>query len=111
MGWIWANAESGSFDYARVMNYWLAGGGSARANVVFTNIARSNPGRSSFTSAYSFLGKISYVTADGTSVEAFEPERRSATVVDVASAISAIASGGMGSSAEKAYAYVILDVM
>ena len=106
MGWIWANAESSSSGYARVKNYWLAGGGSARANVVFTDIARSNPGHSTFSSEYSLLGKISYVTADGTSVEASEPERRSATVVDVASAIT---SGGMGSSAEKAYANVIIN--
>ena len=105
MGWTWANAESGSSGYARAKNYWLAGGGSARANVVFTEIARSDPGHSTFSSAYSLLGKISYVTADGTSVEASEPERRSATVNDVASAIVA---GGMGSSADKTYASAII---
>ena len=105
MGWDWSMSETGRSGYTAVKSYWLAGGGSARANVVLTGIARSNPGHSTFSSAYSLLGKISYATADGTRVEAAEPDWRSATVSDVASAIVA---GGMGSSADKAYAGAIL---
>ena len=105
MGWDWSMSETGRSGYTTVKSYWLAGGGSARANVVLTGIARSNPGHSTFSSAYSLLGKISYVTADGTRAEAAEPEWRSATVNDVASAIVA---GGMGSSADKAYASAII---
>lgn len=106
MGWDWSMSETGRSGYTTVKSYWLAGGGSARANVVLTGIARSNPGHSTFSSAYSLLGKISYVTADGTRAEAAEPEWRSATVNDVASAIVA---GGMGSSADKAYARAIIS--
>lgn len=105
MGWDWSMSESGKSGYAKVRNYWLAGGGSARANVVLTDIARSDPGYSTFTSPYALRGKISYTTADGTAVEVAEPEQRSATVSGVA---SAIASGGMASSTDRAYANVIL---
>ena len=105
MGWDWSMSETGRSGYTTVKSYWLAGGGSARANVVLTGIARSNPGHSTFSSAYSLLGRMSYVTADGTRVETAEPVWRSATVNDVA---SAIAAGGMGSSADKAYASAIL---
>ena len=70
---------------------------------MLTGIKRS--GSSTFSSTFSLLGRVSYVTADGTRVETAEPERRSATVNDVA---SAIVSGGMGSSADKAYANAII---
>lgn len=105
MGWDWSMSETGKTGYAAVQSYWLAGGGSAKANIVLTGIARSNPGHSTFSSPYSLRGKISYVTADGTRVETAEAEWRTATVNDAA---SSILSGGMGSSADKAYANAIL---
>ena len=105
MGWDWSMSETGKTGYAAVQSYWLAGGGSAKANIVLTGIARSNPGHSTFSSPYSLRGKISYVTADGTRVDATEAEWRTATVNDAA---SSILSGGMGSSADKAYANAIL---
>ena len=108
MGWDWSMSESGKSGYAKVRNYWLAGGGSARANVVLTDIARSDPGYSTFASTYALRGMISYRTADGTAVEVAEPEQRSATVSGVA---SAIASGGMASSTDRAYANVILGTV
>ena len=103
MGWYcYTPGSAGPHDVA-ARNYWLAGGGSARSNIVLTGIKRS--GSSTFSSTFSLLGRVSYVTADGTRVETAEPERRSATVNDVA---SAIVSGGMGSSADKAYANAII---
>ena len=103
MGWYLYTPSSAEPHDVAAKNYWLAGGGSARSNIVLTGIKRS--GSSTFSSTFSLLGRVSYVTADGTKVEAAEPERRSATVRDVASAIVA---GGMGSSAEKAYASAII---
>ena len=105
MGWDWSMSETGRTGHATAQSYWLAGGGSAKANIVLTGIARSNPGHSTFSSSYSLRGKISYVTADGTRVETAEAEWRTATVNDVA---SSIVLGGMGSSADKAYASAIL---
>lgn len=105
MGWDCYTPSSNEPRDVAAKNYWLAGGGSARSNIVLTGIRRSGSGTSSFSSTFSLLGRVSYVTADGTSVEAAEPERRSATVNDVASAIVA---GGMGSSADKAYASAII---
>ena len=105
MGWDCYTPSSNEPRDVAAKNYWLAGGGSARSNIVLTGIKRSGSGTSSFSSTFSLLGRVSYVTADGTSVEAAEPERRSATVNDVASAIVA---GGMGSSADKAYASAII---
>ena len=105
MGWDCYTPSSNEPRDVAAKNYWLAGGGSARSNIVLTGIKRSGSGTSSFSSTFSLLGRVSYVTADGTSVEAAEPERRSATVNDVASAIVA---GGMGSSADKAYAKQII---
>ena len=105
MGWDWSMSETGRTGHATAQSYWLAGGGSAKANIVLTGIARSNPGHSTFSSSYSLLGKISYVTADGTRVETAEAEWRTETVNDVA---SSIVLGGMGSSADKAYASAIL---
>ena len=103
MGWYCYTPSSAEPHDVAAKNYWLAGGGSARSNIVLTGIKRS--GSSTFSSTFSLLGRVSYVTADGTKVEAAEPERRSATVNDVA---SAIVSGGMGSSADKAYASAII---
>ena len=105
MGWSWSKSETGATGYRQAKSYWLAGGGSAKTNIVFTGIQRASAGQSTFSTSYALVGKISYVTADGTSVDAAEPEQRSATVSDVA---AAIASGGMGSSAEKQYANAIL---
>lgn len=105
MGWDWSMPDSGKAGYAAARSYWLAGGGSAKANIVLTGIARSNPGHSTFSSPYSLRGKISYVTADGTRFEATEAEWRTATVNGTA---SSILSGGMGSSADKAYASAII---
>ena len=103
MGWYCYTPSSAEPHDVAARNYWLAGGGSARSNIVLTGIKRS--GSSTFSSTFSLLGRVSYVTADGTRVETAEPERRSATVNDVA---SAIVSGGMGSSADKAYANAII---
>ena len=103
MGWYLYTPSSAEPHDVAAKNYWLAGGGSARSNIVLTGIKRS--GSSTFSSTFSLLGRVSYVTADGTKVEAAEPERRSATVNDVASAIVA---GGMGSSVDKAYASAII---
>ena len=103
MGWYCYTPSSAEPHDMAARNYWLAGGGSARSNIVLTGIKRS--GSSTFSSTFSLLGRVSYVTADGTRVETAEPERRSATVNDVA---SAIVSGGMGSSADKAYANAII---
>ena len=105
MGWDWSMSETGRTGHATAQSYWLAGGGSAKANIVLTGIARSNPGHSTFSSPYSLRGKISYVTADGTRAETAEAEWRTETVNDVA---SSIVLGGMGSSADKAYASAIL---
>ena len=105
MGWDWSMSETGRTGHATAQSYWLAGGGSAKANIVLTGIARSNPGHSTFSSSYSLRGKISYVTADGTRAETAEAEWRTETVNDVA---SSIVLGGMGSSADKAYASAIL---
>ena len=105
MGWYCYTPSSAEPHDVAAKNYWLAGGGSARSNIVLTGIKRSGSSTSTFSSTFSLLGRVSYVTADGTSVEAAEPERRSATVNDVASAIVA---GGMGSSADKAYAKQII---
>ena len=105
MGWYCYTPSSAEPHDVAAKNYWLAGGGSARSNIVLTGIKRSGSSTSTFSSTFSLLGRVSYVTADGTSVEAAEPERRSATVNDVASAIVA---GGMGSSADKAYASAII---
>lgn len=103
MGWYCYTPGSAEPRDVAAKNYWLAGGGSARSNIVLKGIKRT--GSSAFSSTFSLLGRVSYVTADGTEVEASEPERRSATVNDVASAIVA---GGMGSSADKAYASAII---
>ena len=105
MGWNWSKSETGTSGYLPATSYWLAGGGTAKTNAVFAEIQRSGAGGTAFSSPCALAGKISYVTADGTTVEVAEPERRSATVSDVA---AAIAAGGMGSSADKAYANAIL---
>ena len=106
MGWDWSKSETGASGHRAATTYWLAGGGSAKANAVFERINRSGAGGTAFSSPCALVGKISYVTADGTRVEAVEPEWRSATVSDIA---AAIAAGGMGSSADKEYAKQILD--
>ena len=105
MGWNWSKSETGASGYQPVKSYWLAGGGSAKANIVFTEIQRASAGQSTFSTSYALVGKISYVTTDGTSVDAAEPEQRSATVSDVAAQIT---TGGMGSATEKQYAKKIL---
>ena len=105
MGWNWSKSETGTSGSLTARSYWLAGGGSAKTNAVFEGIKRSGADGTAFSSPCELVGKISYVTADGTRVEAFEPEQRSATVNDVASQIVA---GGMGSTAEKEYANAIL---
>lgn len=105
MGWNWSKSETGASGYQPVKSYWLAGGGSAKANIVFTEIQRASAGKSTFSTSYALVGRISYVTADGTSVDAAEPVQRSATVSDVA---AQIATGGMGSSTEKQHANAIL---
>ena len=105
MGWDWSKPETGASGYRSASSYWLAGGSSAKTNIVFAGVQRASVGQSTFSTSYALVGKISYVTADGTGVEVTEPEQRSATVSDVA---AQIAAGGMGSPADKAYANAIL---
>ncbi len=102
--WWWKNGNSGYEEEVSVENYWLSGGDSIVANLALTGIRR-NGAKSTYQGVYQIRGKISYVTADGTEVSVEEAAANSASVAQVASAIS---SGSCASSAEREYAKGIL---
>ncbi len=100
MGWHWKNSTSGAEGDAQAASYWLGGGSTASANIVFAGVSRDG-----FTAARLVRGKVSYTTADGTPVTVDEGADRSSTV---AGAAQQIASGGVSSSSDVAYAKGIL---
>ncbi len=100
MGWHWKNSTTGGEGDQQAKSYWLGGGSTASANVVFAGV-----GRADFGVERSVRGKVSYTTADGTPVTVDEGADRSGTVT---AAAQQIASGGLSSASDVDYAKGII---
>ena len=100
IAWDWTNATTGKSGTVTSSSFWLLDDGeSVLANVVFINLRRSAEAIT-YDTVLTAAGKVSYITADGTTVTAIL-DGISRTVNQVA---QLIASGTSANATEKAYA-------